>query len=211
MLEIYLFINPLGSRCFRCERDVLKIDHQLNTKVNYRFIPFFNMATIQQTIEFYHLDPRSLAVRQNVSNTIYRVILDYMAASFQGKKRGRQFLLMLQDALIKEDSNYSDSLVKNIALQSKLDLKMFLEDRNSTLAKKTFHQDQQFAQSLGITRPSTAVVFDTKQSHYGFLLNNFDYETLITAYKNKQLENDPSIANFVKHYQSRPLTKTMQK
>ncbi len=211
MLEIHLFVNPLGSRCFRCERDVLKIDHQLNTKINYRFIPFFNMATIQQTIEFYHLDPRSLAVRQNVSNTIYRVILDYMAASFQGKKRGRQFLLMLQNALIKEDSNYNDSLVKDIASQSKLDLEMFLEDRHSNLAKKAFHQDQQFAKSLEVTKPATAVVFDSKQLQYGFLLNNFDYETLITAYKNKQLENDLSIATFVKNYQSHPLTKTMQK
>lgn len=96
MLEIHLFVNPLENRCFRCEHDVLKIDHQLNTKVNYRFIPFFNMATIQQTIESYHLNQHSLAVRQIVSRTIYQVILDYMAASFQGKKRGRQFLLILQ-------------------------------------------------------------------------------------------------------------------
>ena len=29
MLEIHLFVNPLGMRCFRCEQDVLRIDQQL--------------------------------------------------------------------------------------------------------------------------------------------------------------------------------------
>ena len=216
MLEIHLFVNPLGSRCFRCEHDVLKIDHQLNTKVNYRFIPFFNMATIQQTIEAYHLNQHSLAVRQNVSRTIYQVILDYMAASFQGKKRGRQFLLLLQNALIRENINYNNDLVnndlvKNVALQSNLDLEMFMEDRDSSLAKKTFRQEQQVAKSLGVKEAATAVVFDSNQSQYGFLLNNFDYDTLITAYQNKQLEDELSVTNFIKNYQPHPQTRTVQK
>ena len=211
MLEIHLFVNPLENRCFRCEHDVLKIDHQLNTKVNYRFIPFFNMATIQQAIESYHLNQHSLAVRQIVSRTIYQVILDYMAASFQGKKRGRQFLLILQNALIKENINYNHDLVKDVALRSKLDLEMFMEDRNSSLAKKTFRQEQQVAKSLGVKEPATAVVFDSSQSQYGFLLNNFDYNTLITAYQNKQLEDEISVANFIKNYQLHPQTRTIQK
>ena len=31
MLELHLFVNPLGMRCLRCEKDVLKIDRDLNT------------------------------------------------------------------------------------------------------------------------------------------------------------------------------------
>ena len=58
MLEIHLFVNPLGMRCFRCEQDVLRIDQQLRTKVNYQFIPLFNMDTIQQTMKLYHLHHR---------------------------------------------------------------------------------------------------------------------------------------------------------
>lgn len=211
MLEIHLFVNPLGRRCFRCEHDVLKVDQQLNTKVNYRFIPFFNMATIQQTIELYHLDQHSLAVRQSVSNTIYRVILDYMAASFQGRKRGRQFLLMMQNALIKDNNNYNDKLVEKIALASGLDLEMFLEDRHSSLAKKAFQKEQQIAKSLGVKKPATAVVFDSNQSKYCFLLNDFDYESLVTAYQNKQLENEFSVANFIKNRRLHSQTKLVQK
>lgn len=211
MLEIHLFVNPLGSHCFRCERNILKIDHQLNTKVNYRFIPFFNMETIQQTIEAYHLNQHDLIIRQNVSRTIYQVILDYIAASYQGKKRGRQFLLLLQNALIKENINYNNNLVKEVALRANLDLEMFSEDRHSALAKKTFRQEQQVAKSLGVKEPATAVVFDSNQSQYGLLLNNFDYETLISAYQNKQLEDKLSITNFIKNYQSHPQTITTLK
>jgi len=41
MLELHLFVNPLGMRCLRCEKDVLKIDRDLNTKISYQFVPLF--------------------------------------------------------------------------------------------------------------------------------------------------------------------------
>ena len=55
MLEIHLFVNPLGMRCFRCENDVLRVDHELNTKINYQFVPLFNMQTITDTLRLYGL------------------------------------------------------------------------------------------------------------------------------------------------------------
>ena len=134
-----------------------------------------------------------------------------MAASFQGKKRGRQFLLILQNALIKENINYNNDLVKNAALRSNLDLEIFMEDRNSSLAKKTFRQEQQVAKSLGVKEAATAVVFDSDQSQYGFLLNNFDYDTLINAYQNRHLEDEISLTNFIKNYQSHSQIRTVQK
>ena len=60
MLEIHLFVNPLGMRCFRCENDVLRLDQNLRTKISYQFIPVFNMQTITDTIRLYHLDACNL-------------------------------------------------------------------------------------------------------------------------------------------------------
>ena len=51
MLELHLFVNPLGMRCLRCEKDVLKIDRDLNTKISYQFVPLFNMKTIDNTLK----------------------------------------------------------------------------------------------------------------------------------------------------------------
>ena len=115
MLELHLFVNPLGMRCLRCEKDVLKIDRDLNTKISYQFVPLFNMKTIDSTLKYYHLNPHDLAARQQVSKTLNQIILDYKAALFQGRKRGRHYLLQLQSALINQGLDYNDELINKIA------------------------------------------------------------------------------------------------
>lgn len=210
MLEIHLFVNPLGTRCFRCEQDVFKIDQELRTKINYQFIPLLNMDTIQQTMQIYHLNDHDLKVRQQTSATLYQIILDYKAALFQGRKRGRHYLLQMQSAMINQKQSYSEELAKKIAKQAHLDLEMFWEDRHSPLAIKAFKKDQCMADELGVTQTATAVVFDTDQPVYGFLINDFDYETLIEAYRDHQLCFKQTPAEFAKHYNNRQNRPTLR-
>ena len=200
MLELHLFVNPLGMRCLRCEKDVLKIDRDLNTKISYQFVPLFNMKTIDNTLKYYHLNPHDLAIRQQVSTTLNQVILDYKAALFQGRKRGRHYLLQLQSALINQGLDYNDELINKIAHDSHLDLEMFFEDRQSQLAKQAFHQDQKIASDLGVSETATAVVFNTEDSDYGLMIPNFDYNTLINAFKSGKLARPTSLDEFVNQY-----------
>ena len=200
MLELHLFVNPLGMRCLRCEKDVLKIDRDLNTKISYQFVPLFNMKTIDNTLKYYHLNPHDLAIRQQVSKTLNQVILDYKAALFQGRKRGRHYLLQLQSALINQRLDYNDELINKIAHDSHLDLEMFFEDRQSQLAKQAFHQDQKIASDLGVSETATAVVFNTEDSDYGLMIPNFDYNTLINAFKSGKLARPTSLDEFVNQY-----------
>lgn len=210
MLEIHLFVNPLGMRCFRCENDVLRVDHELNTKINYQFVPLFNMQTINDTLRLYDLSSHDLTVRQHVADTIYQVILDYKAALFQGRKRGRCYLLRLQDAIVKDQVDYSRQLAERVAKAAGLDLEMFLEDRQSNLARQAFHEDQQMAAELGVTQTATAVVFDTDQTDYGYLIADFDYETLIHAFRENKLDHRQSAAQFAAQFH-RPDLKIVQK
>lgn len=210
MLEIHLFVNPLGMRCFRCENDVLRVDHELNTKINYQFVPLFNMQTIDDTLQLYGLNSCDLQVRQHVSNTIFQVILDYKAALFQGRKRGRRYLLQLQTAIVQEHIDYSTQLVKQVADKAQLDLEMFMEDRQSKLARQAFQEDQRMAAELGVTQTATAVVFDTDQSDYGYLIADFDYETLIQAFRENRLDQSQSAAQFAAQFH-RPALKIIQK
>lgn len=210
MLEIHLFVNPLGMRCFRCENDVLRVDHELNTKINYQFVPLFNMQTITDTLRLYGLSSCDLKVRQHVADTIFQVILDYKAALFQGRKRGRRYLLQLQDAMVKEQVDYSRQLVERVAKQANLDLEMFMEDRRSKLAHQAFQEDQQMAAELGVTQTATAVVFDTDQTDYGYLIADFDYETLIQAFRENKLNRQQSAAQFAAQFH-RPSLKIIQK
>lgn len=209
MLELHLFVNPLGMRCLQCEKDVLKIDHDLNTKISYQFVPLFNMKTINSTIDLYHLNPHDLAIRQRVSKTLNQVILDYKAALFQGRKRGRHYLLLLQSALIKKGLNYSDELANKIADDSNLDIEMFLEDRQSQLAKQAFRQDQKIANDLGVSETATAVVFNTNDSDYGLMIPNFNYDTLINAFKSGELSPKASLNDLASNYQA-PKLKILQ-
>ncbi|VDH11864.1 dithiol-disulfide isomerase, DsbA family,FrnE-like subfamily [Lactiplantibacillus plantarum] len=55
---------------------------------------------------------------------------------------------------------------------------MFMEDRDSDLAKQAFHADQRLASEMNITEASSAVVFDCDQYDYGVLLEHFNYTTL---------------------------------
>ncbi|MGM9907137.1 DsbA family protein [Limosilactobacillus sp.] len=210
MLEIHLFVNPLGMRCFRCENDVLRVDQELNTKINYQFIPLFNMQTITDTLRLHGLSSCDLKVRQHVADTIFQVILDYKAALFQGRKRGRRYLLQLQDAMVRGQADYSPQLVEQVAEQSKLDLEMFMEDRRSKLARQAFRKDQRMAAELGVTQTATAVVFDTDQTDYGYLIANFDYETLIQAFRANKLDHQQSAAQFAAQFH-RPALKIIQK
>lgn len=181
MLEIHLFVNPLGHRCFQCERDLLRVDVQLNNTVNFQFIPLMNMQTIDKTLRDYRNHHWQVINQQKVANTTYSVILDYKAALFQGRKRGRMYLLAIQKALLEEQADYNVQLVQRLAKQAKLDMEMFMEDRQSALAKKCFKKDQRLANQMGITDSATAVVINTSNPEYGTLVTNCDYDSLVDA------------------------------
>ena len=186
MIEIHLFVNPLGMKCYRCEQDVMRIDHDLaKTKFNYQFIPLINLYTIQDTLHRYGL---STSHQQRVSELLYQISLDFKAALFQGGKRGRKYLLQLQTELINQKQTYSLELATMVANKVGLDLEMFLTDRKSALARKAFLADQKMANELKVIRTATAVVFDTNEPEYGVMINDFDYDSLLECLQNGQLQ-----------------------
>ena len=84
---------------------------------------------------------------------------------------------------------------------------MFWEDRKSELAIKAFKKDQYMADEMGVTQTATAVVFDSEQPVYGYMINNFDYESLIESYRNHQFCLQQTPEEFAqsfndKHHQS---------
>lgn len=181
MLEIHLFVNPLGQRCFQCERDLLRVDVQLNNTVNFQFIPLMNMQTIDKTLHDYRQQHWHVFNQQKIANTTYSVILDYKAALFQGRKRGRMFLLDIQKALLEEHADYNVDLVQRLAKEAQLDMEMFMEDRQSSLAKQCFKKDQRLANQMGITDSATAIVINTSNPEYGTLITNCNYDSLVDA------------------------------
>lgn len=188
MLEIHLFINPLGTRCLDSERDVLAVERQLQTKVSYQFIPLVNMKTIQQTLNLYNLPHCHLKERQQLSCMLYQVAMDIKAASFQGGQHGREYLVNVQKIMSDRSVAYTTAIVKKLAQLSHLDWDTFEEDRHSQMVRQSLRKDQTMADDLGVTATPTAIVLDTNDLNYSLLIHDFTYQALIDCARHGQLQ-----------------------
>ncbi|MCY9807593.1 DsbA family protein [Lentilactobacillus senioris] len=171
ILEMYLFIDPLNSSCYEAEQNVLTIASQLDTKSIVHFVPMLNIQILH---EFAKNNP-TVTTNEELH---YNIILDYQAASFQGKRKGRQFLLALQKAVLQDNLKYNEQLVNQIITQIGLDSEMFAEDRRSEMTKQVFQEDQQTAHELKIKDPNSVVIFNSAIDDSGLLLRDFNYASL---------------------------------
>lgn len=174
MLEVYLFVNPLGARCMRSEQNIMRLADHLNSKVSFQFVPLLNQQIIEQALPERH----SLAQRNAYFNVYYQAILAYKAALFQGKRKGRKFLLDMQTAVVNNHQQFSQELAVEVAKDCHLDLDMFTEDCDSDLAKQAFQTDQKMAAEMKIEQSSSAVIFNCDVSQCGLLLNDVTYDSL---------------------------------
>ncbi len=169
VLEIYLFVDPMKKHSLSAEESIEKISKKLNINCSVNFIPMLNLRALNDCKK-----------RLKISSSIpYDVVLDYKAASFQGKKIGREFLMNLQNRLFNAKQNYCDQLVLQVAKQIGLDLDMFVDDRRSDLAMKIFQSDQRIIHRMKVTQPESAVIFNSAVEKSGLLIRNFDYPSLL--------------------------------
>lgn len=182
MLEVYLFVNPLGARCMRSERNIMRLADHLNSKVSFQFVPLLNQQIVEQALAS---SRPTLAARNACFKTYYEAILAYKAALFQGKRKGRNFLLNLQTAVVNDHEKFTPALTLSLAQDCRLDLDMFQEDRESDLAKQAFQTDQKLAAEMKIQEASSAVIFNCDVSKYGLLINDVSYEDLCDVCENQ--------------------------
>lgn len=190
MLEVYLFVNPLGIRCMQSERNIMRLADHLNSKVSFQFVPLLNQQIVEQALTSKH---PSLAERNACFKTYYQAILAYKAALFQGRRKGRHFLLKLQTAIVHQQHPFSSELTLELAKACHLDLEMFQEDWASDLAKQAFQTDQKLAAEMKIQQDSSAVIFNCDVSQYGLLLNDVTYEALCDVCENQGVATKASL------------------
>lgn len=197
MLEMYLFINPLGSVCYEAEKNILKLVSQSQEKINVRFIPLLSLNTISSIMKKKGLCNNNLEAQHLIAAKIYRIALDYKAALFQGKKRGHHFLLSLQKHLIKFQVEYSEKLVYQIAQECDLDLDMFKQDRHSDFTLQSFKQDQKMAAEMNVTMHPTLILYNLKGCECAISLADCEAITFLSGF----LNNEFSFADLKKFHQ----------
>lgn len=175
MIEIYLFVNPLGGICLNVEKDILKFVETENKKIQFRFIPLVNMKTINDVIHSSDTWHCGINQRNHLFEDVYSAALDYKAGQLQGKKKGRYLLLGLQKAVTVENKPYSPKLAEQLIVEVGGDLEMFKADRKSDFVKKSFQTDQQIAREMGISKHPSAVIYNyTCDRDFGVLVENCD-------------------------------------
>ena len=171
IFELYLFVNPLGSYCYRCENELLKFVRNSEFKVHYQFVTFHNLQTVNQYMKNQKLDETDLDLRNEIYTKIYDASLSYKAALLQGKKLGRAFLMELQTQLHLLHKEYTPELLQEIIQTVGLDEKMFYEDKTSKLVHQEYERDQQIAQEMMVESNPSLVIFDNLNQQFGVILH----------------------------------------
>lgn len=181
--DLYLFVNPIGTKCYNLEQEVLQfIEDAENVKIHFRFITFHNFNTVTQYMKRMNMPTNNLQLRNQMYQTIYDACLAYKAALMQGKKRGRKFLLLLQKELATQPIEYNKELLIKVAEGARLDVDMFFEDKASGFVKSSYEADQQIAQEMNIIQTPSLVIFDNYNNHYGVLLeDDINYDLIEEA------------------------------
>ena len=160
MIEIYLFVNPIGKKCLSIERRIIDLINEYDMKIQLRLIPIMNLKTISEFMQRIGASDKDLQLRTELSQEIHSAALDVKAAHLQGKKRGRDFLVELQKTIGEQKQPYSKKLASQLFTKVGGDLEMFLEDRHSDFVQEAFLTDQQIAHEMEITSHPSAVIYN---------------------------------------------------
>lgn len=171
IFDCYLFINPLGKQCYKCEQEVMKFIKRTPHKVHVHFLPFHNFKSVTQYMKNNQLNVKNIDLRNEIYTKIYDASLSYKAALLQGKKLGRAFLMELQTQLHLLHKEYTPELLKEIIQIIGLDEKMFYEDKASKLVHQEYEKDQQIAQEMMVETNPSLVIFDNLNQQYGVILH----------------------------------------
>ena len=171
IFDCYLFINPLGKQCYKCEQEVMKFIKRTPHKVHVHFLPFHNFKSVTQYMKNNQLNVKNIDLRNEIYTKIYDASLSYKAALLQGKKLGRAFLMELQTQLHLLHKEYTPELLQEIIQIIGLDEKMFYEDKASKLVHQEYEKDQQIAQEMMVEMNPSLVIFDNLNQQYGIILH----------------------------------------
>ncbi|WP_051237692.1 DsbA family protein [Lacticigenium naphthae] len=172
IMEIFLFVNPLGPRCYETEKIVLDFVQERNEKVKLRFIPFVNFHTISTQLSLHPIKETTIETRNKLYMDTYETALAFTAVSMQGKNIGRQFLMALQKSLIEQQNKVSNKLISEIISSLPIDTEMFLEDWHADFTKQLFLKDQKIAREMDVSQTPSLVLFSSMSSDYGSVIES---------------------------------------
>lgn len=161
LIEIYLFVDPLGRRCNSARKIINQFSEDHIGKIKLRVIPIVNAKKVLGYARKNKQTKLDSFVDKNnrLSTNTYQACLAFHASTMQGKKAGHRFLTELQSAVVENDQPFSEDLVFDIVEELKaLDSEMFTEDYRSDLAKNIYQRNLRLAAEMKIIKTPSCVI-----------------------------------------------------
>ncbi|GEK92050.1 DsbA family protein [Alkalibacterium kapii] len=190
IIEIFLFVNPLGTKCYETEKAIESFSNERDEKVKVRFIPLLNFHTVGNIMK--EREVQTLSNRNTLYTDSFNASLAFQAASMQGKKKGRKFLMLLQDKVINEGKEVTRELFTQIAKSIKLDIEMFEEDIESDFTKTIFLKDQKLAQEMDIQHAPSCVLYPGGSNEHGYLMDTTITKQLLHGFSDEKIDFEKS-------------------
>lgn len=179
IIEIFLFINPLGANSFDAEETIEAFSKERDERVKISFVPLLNFNSVKKQLLNEKAVQTSIENRNKMYTDSFNASLAFAAASMQGKKKARKFLMTLQKNIIENNNTFSKSIVLKSAQAAKLDIEMFEEDFNSDLVKTAFTKDQKLAQEMSVQDTPACVLFTGNGEEYGYRIDSIISKQLL--------------------------------
>ncbi|WP_119327351.1 DsbA family protein [Companilactobacillus musae] len=174
MWEVFLYINPLCSYCLHVEQAIIDFTRKHDIETQYHFVTNYNMATINDYMQLKGFKITDIEERNNASQEVVEAAKLYKAASCQGNKKARNFLMNLQEQVNVLNNPFDDTTIKCAINNSGLDYKSIMADKDSQCVVQGLKRDQQLSMEMNIYKAPTAVVFDCEnESKPGVMITDF--------------------------------------
>lgn len=206
-IELYVFIDPLCSDCWKIEPYLKKLQLEYGHFFTLRPIISSNLKT---------LNNRNIITKNNLSKSRYHdykyknnnvinfdkpiqsswsVYLAIKAAELQGKSAGKRFLNKIQEYLFLNKKNISnEEVLLNCAKSVNLDLAEFKKDLYSTTAKKALLCDINLLQEMNVDQLPTIVLFNQLTNEDGIKLSGlYSYDIYVELLSNMLNEKITSV------------------
>lgn len=173
LIEIFLFIDPLGKRCNNVRKIISNFKTERPEKIKLRVIPMVNFSKVYRHTRRQSAQSSSSMVDQNnqFSANTYQACLAFHASAMQGKSMAHKFLAVLQEQVVEEGLPYSEELMYSIVRNIGLDVEMFTEDYESEFTKKIYKKNLDLAADMKVKTTPSLVLFKDNNNDEAFRLN----------------------------------------
>lgn len=180
LFEFFLFVNPLGRKCYYSEQEIAKATEIIASRIDLNVLCIHNETILNDFIRQLGIQDIRLSTRNEIYRKMYLSSLAFKAASLQGKRKAHYFLRGMQEFVQDHLTDLSFDDVVRIAEEANLEVDIFMSDFKSDFVRDLYLQDLKVANSMGVDRTPSLVIFDSINDQDGIIIEGpFTYLTIL--------------------------------